>query len=38
MNLPLEQIAKGSQLSLEKVRELYQSGALANPADQTKLS
>jgi hypothetical protein len=38
MSLPLEQIAKGSQLPLEKVRELYQSDALANPADQTKLS
>jgi hypothetical protein len=38
MSLPLEQIAKGSQLPLEKVRELYQSGALGNPANQTKLS
>jgi hypothetical protein len=38
MNLSLEQIAKGSQLPLEKVRELYQSGALANPANQTKRS
>jgi predicted transposase/invertase (TIGR01784 family) len=38
MNLSLEQIAKATRLSLDKVRELYQNGALANPADQTKLS